>query len=94
MNDDYIFRLTTARLAIQEGRWSDARDAFEQARLAGLTGEATEGLADAHRWLGDSATVYCSARWHDRAGIDLHSLQRGAAQVPDGWGIPTATDIM
>jgi ATP/maltotriose-dependent transcriptional regulator MalT len=57
MNADYDSRLSAARLAISEGRWSDARDAYEHARLARMTGEATEGLADACRWLGDSLTV-------------------------------------
>ncbi len=57
MSENYATLTAAGRLAIREGRWSDARDAFVQARLAKETGEATEGLADAHRWLGDSATV-------------------------------------
>jgi DNA-binding NarL/FixJ family response regulator len=57
MSEDYASMMTAGRLAIREGRWIDARDTFEQARAAKLTGEATEGLADAQRWLGDSATV-------------------------------------
>ncbi len=57
MSEDYASLMTAGRKAIREGRWSDARDAFERARAVAPTGEATEGLADACRWLGDSAVV-------------------------------------
>jgi DNA-binding NarL/FixJ family response regulator len=92
--------MKTARLALQEGRWGDARDAFERARSVGLTGEATEGMAEASRCLGDAATVQLdedafklyrgegdrrsAARMATWLALDNFEF-RGDTAVIDGW---------
>ncbi|CAN5873898.1 hypothetical protein BH23ACT12_BH23ACT12_00440 [soil metagenome] len=42
------------RLALKEGRWADARDAFEAALAVEERPDAVQGLGDALWWLGDA----------------------------------------
>jgi DNA-binding NarL/FixJ family response regulator len=46
--------VATGYAALETGRWTEARDAFESALAAGETGEAAIGLATALWWLGES----------------------------------------
>jgi ATP/maltotriose-dependent transcriptional regulator MalT len=80
MTGDYLELIDSARIAIREGRWSDARDGFEAARRTKLTGEATEGLAEALRCLGDAATVELDEEAYKlyRAGGDARAAGRMA----------------
>ena len=50
-------RLIDGERALDEGRWGDAREAFEAAVAVDETPDALEGLAWAARWLDDGATA-------------------------------------
>lgn len=54
------------RDALADGRWEDARDAFERALREGETAEALEGAAEALWWLCDARS---SVRYRERAWV-------------------------
>lgn len=60
--------LAAGRTALDEGRWGDARAAFETALDKQETGEALEGMAEALWWLCDARA---SVRYRERAWVRL-----------------------
>lgn len=94
-------RVEAGWAALGQGRWTDARDAFEEAVAAGETPEAVEGLSWALWWLDDAAAVLAArerayrlyrqrgdARSAGRMAVWLASDQlefSGAMAVTSGW---------
>lgn len=60
--------LAAARLALEQGRWEDARNGFEASLKERETGEALDGLAQVHWWLCDARA---STRYRERAWVLL-----------------------
>jgi hypothetical protein len=70
--------LLEGREALSEGRWEEAREAFERALAEDETAPALEGLGIAHRWRGDRGLMFRAMarsyrlyrRAHDRQSAD------------------------
>jgi tetratricopeptide (TPR) repeat protein len=60
--------LTTARAALSEARWDDARAAFGEALALEVSGSALFGLSEALWWLGELAE---SVAVRERAFVQL-----------------------
>ncbi|HWM19267.1 MAG TPA: LuxR C-terminal-related transcriptional regulator [Ilumatobacteraceae bacterium] len=58
--------LAAGRTALEQGKWADARSAFQDALVERETSEALEGLADACWWLCDASA---SVRYRERAWV-------------------------
>src|SRR6516164_5944314 len=75
--------LLEGRAALSQGRWEEARNAFERALAEGETAPALEGLGIAHRWLGNSGSMFGAMtrsyrlyrRAHDRRSAARVALQ-------------------
>jgi ATP/maltotriose-dependent transcriptional regulator MalT len=75
--------LLEGRAALAQGRWEEARGAFEQALVEGETATALEGLGIAHRWLGETGLAFSAMarsyrlyrRAHDRQSAARVALQ-------------------
>lgn len=68
---------TEAGAALADGRWEDARVAFEASLARAETADALEGLAQVHWWLCDAAA---SVRYRERAWL-LHRKAGDAARA-------------
>jgi len=81
--------LVEGRDALSDGRWEDARRAFERALADGDTATALEGLGIAHRWLGESGSMFRALtrsyrlyrRAHDRRSAARVALQLSLGEV-------------
>src|SRR6516164_1598986 len=79
--------LLEGRAALSQGRWEEARNAFERALAEGETAPALEGLGIAHRWLGNTGPMFRamtqSYRLYRRSD-DRRSAARTALQLALG----------
>jgi DNA-binding CsgD family transcriptional regulator len=81
--------LLEGREALSEGRWEEARRAFEDALAEGETASALEGLAVAHRWLGNAGPMFSAMtrsyrlyrRAHDRRSAARTALQLTLGEI-------------
>jgi len=81
--------LFEGREALWDGRWEEARGAFERALADGETAPALEGLGIAHRWLGESGSMFRALtrsyrlyrRAHDRQAAARVAIQLSLGEV-------------
>ena len=82
--EDVDSALASAQAALAEGRWADARTAYEQVLTDGETPEALDGMAHALHWLGEYGRAI-EVRERAYAAFLGRGETRYAAQIAAYW---------